>query len=108
MAYCFYNSKSARSLNVKQMKETLVNYCGGDPVEYDKIYDTFRTMALMRFISDREWRRFFNETQGWTIVGDYLYNITWDENGDCQEEIVFDFDNSKRTGREYEEYREGK
>ena len=95
-------------MNVKNMKETLVNYCGGDPEEYEKIYDAFRTMALMRFISDREWRRFFNETQGWTIVGDFLYDITWDENREAHEEIVFDFDNGRRNGREYEEYREGK
>ena len=38
-----YGSK-AKALNVKNMKETLVNYCSGNQKDYDEIWMGFRQM----------------------------------------------------------------
>ena len=86
------------------MKETMVNYCGGDEDEMNKIYDGFRQMALLGFITSDTWIKFFNEVVGWTIVGDNLIDIRWDENREPIETEIFDFDNA-RNGGEYQEYR---
>lgn len=91
----------AKALNVKNMKEAIVNYCGGDEKEFDKIYDAFVTMANLGFISSEAWERFFNDTCGWTFGGDYLIDYN---TADFGGEIVFDFDNG-RDGKEYQEYR---
>lgn len=90
---------TTKALNVKNMKETLVNYCGGDENEFNRIWDTFRSMAVLGFISNEAWSRFFASTKGWRIEGDYL--VDDNKNG----EIVFDFDNGARNDKEYEEYR---
>lgn len=94
----------AKGLNIKNMKETLVNYCGGDEKEFDKIWDGFRLMALTGFITDDTWRKFWTECQGWTIIEDKLIDIRWDDNGEAVETVIFDFDNA-RNGGEYQEYR---
>lgn len=86
-----------RELNVKNMKETLVNYCGGDYEEFNNIWESFRCMKLLGFISDRAWNKFFDETHLWRIEGDYLVD---DKNG----EVIFDFNNGARNNGEYKEY----
>lgn len=90
--------KNVKSLSIKNMKETLVNYCGGDQEEYNKIWDTFHGMRCLGFISNEAWKKFFEQTSSWTIDGDYLIDIK-------TEEIIFDFNNGDRNNREYEEYR---
>ena len=98
MAYYYYNSKSARSLNVKQMKETIVNYCGADQDEFNRIFDSFRMMAVMGFISSETWRKFLEAVDKWTIVGDKLLDMRDDE-----EVEIYDFDNG-RDGKEWEPF----
>ena len=90
--------KNCKSLSIKNMKETLVNYCGGDLKEYVKIWDSFVSMRFFGFISSETWKKFFEQTKGWTIDGDFLIDINTDE-------IIFDFDNGARNNRDYEEYR---
>lgn len=90
--------KNFKSMSIKNMKETLVNYCGGDIAEYNKIWETFRSMMLFGFISRDAWNKFLDQTAGWVIEGDFLKDF---ESG----EIIFDFDNGQRNNREYEEYR---
>lgn len=94
----------AKGLNIKNMKETLVNYCGGDQEEFNKIWDGFVQMANLGFITYDTWKKFFTEVAGWTIVGDKLIDIRWDDNGEPIETEIFDFDNG-RNGGEYQEYR---
>lgn len=89
----------AKALNIKNMKETLINYCGGDREEYDKIWGTFRDMACLGFITHDTWSKFFDQTASW-IIDDDLHLIDAEDGS-----IVFDFDNGTRNGREYEEYR---
>lgn len=88
-----------KALNIKNMKETLVNYSGGDREEYDKIWTTFRDMVNLGFISSDTWIKFFNQTASWVIDDDM--HLIDSRTG----EIVFDFDNGARNNREYEEYR---
>lgn len=89
-----------KGLNVKNMKETLVNYCGGDQEEFNKIWECFYTMHSLGFITNDEWVRFYNDCCGWSVDGDYLIDWQAGEFG----EIIFDFDNG-RDGTEYKEYR---
>lgn len=89
--------QKARSLNLKNMKETLVNYCGGDRVEFGDIWDGFIMMRHLGFISDDTWNKFYVECGSWTIDGDFLVDA---DNG----EVIFDFDNA-RNGGEYKAYR---
>ena len=89
-----------KALNVKNMKETLVNYCGGSEDEYNKIYSVFWEMATMGFISDKDWRRFFDDTHAWTISGDYLIDTSKGDFGT----LVFDFNNG-RDGSDYRPYK---
>lgn len=50
-----------KALNVKQMKDTIINYSIGDNKEFGKIWDTFLMMANMGFISQEEWGKFSDE-----------------------------------------------
>lgn len=88
-----------KALNIKNMKETLVNYSGGNREEYNRIWGTFRDMANLGFISSDSWNKFFNQTESWIITDDdYLLDTK-------TEKIIFDFDNGARNNRDYEEYR---
>lgn len=49
---------NTKALNLKNMKETIVNY-SGDQEEFNKIWDTFYQMACIDFISQDTWRKFF-------------------------------------------------
>ena len=55
-----------KALNLKNMKETLVNY-SGDQKEFDKIWDGFYQMACIGFISQDTWRKFYDQCAGWYI-----------------------------------------
>ena len=59
-------------LNLKTMKEALVNY-SGDQVEFGEIWNVFNKMAQMRFISWETWFKFIDQCQGWY----------YDEEDDC-------------------------
>lgn len=54
----------AKLLNVKNMKETLVNY-SEEAAELEKIWDAFYQMACLGFISQDAWKRFSDEAAGW-------------------------------------------
>lgn len=58
-----------RNLNLKNMKEALINY-SGIKSEFDKIWDTFWQMATMDFISRETWLKFYEECKGWYITDD--------------------------------------
>lgn len=55
-----------KNLNLKNMKETIVNY-SGDQKEFDKIWDTFYNMTCIGFISQETWKKFDEQTKGWYI-----------------------------------------
>lgn len=63
-----YKTK-AKYLNLKNMKETLVNY-SGDNQEIQKIWDGFHLMACMDFITGDTWRKFYEECKGWYVTDD--------------------------------------
>ena len=53
-------------LNLKNMKETIVNY-SGDQKEFDKIWDAFYQMACIGFIDSNTWKKFFAQCRGWYV-----------------------------------------
>ena len=59
-------------LNLKIMKETLVNYSGNQE-EFSKIWDMFYDLVRMRFISWETWYKFTEQCSGWY----------YDEYSDC-------------------------
>lgn len=61
--------KNVKSLNLKNMKETLVNY-SGNVDDLNTIWDTFYKMRTMGFISNDTWRKFCNECAGWYVTED--------------------------------------
>lgn len=58
--------KNAKALNLKNMKETIVNY-SGDQKEFDKIWDAFYQMACIGFISQDTWEKFCDQCAGWYV-----------------------------------------
>ena len=58
--------KNAKALNLKNMKETIVNY-SGDHEEFDKIWDAFYMMACIGFISQDTWKKFSDQCAGWYV-----------------------------------------
>ena len=56
--------KNVKALNLKNMKETIVNY-SGDQKEFDTIWDSFYQMACIGFISPDVWEKFSNQCAGW-------------------------------------------
>lgn len=53
-------------LNLKNMKETIVNY-SGDQKEFDKIWDAFYKMACVGFIDSDTWKKFSDQCRGWYV-----------------------------------------
>ena len=53
-----------KALNLKNMKETLVNY-SGDQEEFSEIWNWFYQMACLGFISRGTWREFSEQCCGW-------------------------------------------
>ena len=89
----------AKGLNLKNMKETLVNYCGADRDEFERIWNAFRDMRMLGFITSETWDKFYEQTASWCIDDDMHLIDSKDGH------IVFDFDNGARNDRDYEEYR---
>lgn len=58
--------KNSKALNLKNMKETIVNY-SGDQKEFDKIWDAFYQMACIGFIDHDTWNIFYDQCAGWYI-----------------------------------------
>ena len=58
--------KNAKSLNLKNMKESLVNY-SGDQLEFDKIWNAFYQMSIIGFISRDIWENFWKQCAGWYV-----------------------------------------
>lgn len=63
-----YGTK-AKALNLKNMKETLINY-SADQKELEKIWDGLHQMACLGFITQDTWRKFCEECKGWYIWED--------------------------------------
>lgn len=55
-----------KNLNLKNMKETLVNY-SGDNESMNDIWNAFKTMANCGFIDSKTWEKFFDQCKGWYI-----------------------------------------
>ena len=70
-------------LNLKTMKETLVNY-SVDQEEFSKIWDMFYQLVCMRFISWETWNKFTEQCLGWYY--DEYCNCIRDERH-CQEGV---------------------
>lgn len=58
--------ENCKLINLKNMKETIVNY-SGDQKEFDKIWDAFYQMACIGFISQDTWIKFFDQCAGWYV-----------------------------------------
>lgn len=54
--------KKTKNLNLKNMKETLVNY-STDEEEFDKIWNAFYQMAYLGFIDRNTWRKFIEQCE---------------------------------------------
>ena len=55
-----------KNLNLKNMKETLVNYseCQSG---FDRIWHAFYEMVCLGFISQDTWRKFYDQCKGWYV-----------------------------------------
>lgn len=77
-----------KALNLKNMKETLVNY-SGDQQELEDIWVTFHKMATMGFITSDTWRKFYEQCKGWYVYEDSMMVCVRDsEQGDA---IVWEY-----------------
>ena len=65
-----------KSLNIKNMKESIVN-CSGGQEGFDKIWETFYWMACLGFISPDTWRKFNDQCRGWCVdeVNGCVYDV---------------------------------
>ena len=84
-----------KALNLKNMKETIVNY-SMDQKEFERIWDTFYQMSCLGFISQDTWKKFYEQCAGWYVdeendcVRDerYIYNgvdtIVWEYTADAE------------------------
>ena len=82
----------AKRLTAKDMKETLVNWCGGDPEEFERIRYLFVEMNRMGFVGDYDLLMFEKETWGWKIDGNFLIDTA------DGYRVVFDFNNEFNRG----------
>ena len=58
--------KNAKALNLKNMKETIINYSGNNE-EFNKIWDSFYQMTCIGFISQDTWEKFSDQCMGWYV-----------------------------------------
>jgi hypothetical protein len=58
--------KAVKALNLKNMKETIVNYSETCD-EFEKIWDTYYMMTCIGFISQDTWEKFFEQCAGWYV-----------------------------------------
>lgn len=66
--------ENCKLLNLKNMKETIVNY-SGDQKEFDKIWDAFYQMACIGFISQDTWIKFFDQCAGGMLMRKTLVSV---------------------------------
>lgn len=59
----------AKGLNIKNMKESLVNYSCMQS-ELEKIWNTFYQMTCLGFISGDTWDKFSEQCHGWYVTDD--------------------------------------
>ena len=81
--------KNGKAVNLKNMKEALVNYSGNQK-EFSKIWNEFYGMLCMGFISLETWIKFYKQCNGWYYdeysdcirderhCQDGIDNIVWD------------------------------
>ena len=55
-----------KNLNLKNMKEALVNY-SGDNEEFNAIWDALYKMACCGFIDSNIWQKIFDQCRGWYV-----------------------------------------
>lgn len=78
-----------KALNVKNMKETLINYSGIQD-EMERIWNTCWQMATLGFISQDEWKKFFDCCKGWYIEDDQVKDsenddaVVWTYNAESE------------------------
>ncbi len=70
--------KNVKALTVKNMKETLVNDSHSQK-EFNRIWDTFYQMFVLRYISISIWVKFFENCRGWY----------YDKTCDCIRDALF-------------------
>ena len=58
-----------KALNIKNMKETLINYSGEDS-EMQKIWDNLYSMVCLGFIDRETWIKFSCQCAGWYVTED--------------------------------------
>lgn len=55
-----------KTINLKNMKETIVNYSKNQR-KFDEIWDTFSEMTCLGFIDQDTWKKFNEQCAGWYI-----------------------------------------
>lgn len=81
--------KNAKALNLKNMKETIVNY-SSDQEEFNKIWNAFYYMSCLDFISRDTWYKFCDQCAGWYVdeenacVRDGVDAIVWQYTPDAE------------------------
>lgn len=58
--------KNTKALNLKNMKEKLVNYSECQS-EFNKIWDAYYMMSCIGFIDQDTWKKFFDQCGGWYV-----------------------------------------
>lgn len=90
----------AKALNLKNMKETIVNYCNANNDDFTEIWRQFYSMTCMGFISADTWQKFFDQCHGWVVTDDGGKVVDMDND----DKIIHDFNNHDNNG-EYKIYR---
>ena len=80
-----------KNLNLKNMKETLVNYSECQ-TEFDRIWHAFYEMVCLGFISQDTWRMFYDQCKGWYVEEEHTEirdseqddKIIWKYNAETQ------------------------
>lgn len=75
-----------KALNLKNMKETIINY-SADEQEFEKIWENFYQMTCLGFISRDTWVKFFEACGGWYIEDDGENVVVRDSR--CNDEIIW-------------------
>lgn len=78
-----------KTLNIKNMKETLVNYSSGRQKEMDRIWKALYTMYQCGYITYSTWKDFFSQCRSWYMNEEK--NCIQDENG----EIIWQYEKDK-------------
>ena len=77
-----------KAFNLKNMKETIINYSGIQS-EFDKIWETFYQMACLDFINRETWIKFYEWGKDIVIEDDKAVRVLFDKNGNETRETVW-------------------